>query len=154
MGDRVVGPVFFNRSLNGRSYVDYLQNQFVDFLDDIPLATIRRMWMQQDGAPPHNVDEARNFLNVQFPNRWIGRGGPIGWPARSPDLTKCDFFLWGFIKNKVYLSPPTTVDDMRNRIIRAFSEITPQILASVDQEFKKRIRLCVQQNGRHFEQFL
>ncbi|XP_067203031.1 uncharacterized protein [Linepithema humile] len=30
--------------------------------------------------------------------RWIGRGGPIVWPARSPDLNVLDYFVWGYIK--------------------------------------------------------
>jgi hypothetical protein len=34
--------------------------------------------------------------------RWIGRGGSITWPPRSPDLTPLDFFLWGYAKNIVY----------------------------------------------------
>jgi hypothetical protein len=34
--------------------------------------------------------------------RWIGRGGPIAWPPRSPDLTPLDIFLWGYVKNTVY----------------------------------------------------
>jgi len=29
-----------------------------------------------------------------YPNRWIGRGEPQNWPARSPDLTPLEFFLW------------------------------------------------------------
>jgi hypothetical protein len=32
-------------------------------------------------------------LNEKFPNVWIGRGGPIHWPPRSPDLTPMDFFV-------------------------------------------------------------
>lgn len=94
LGDRIIGPVFFNGHLTGRSYVEFLQTELVNFLDDIPLATVCRMWMQQDGAPPHQVRQARDFLNEHFPNRWIGTGGPIRWTLRSLDLTKCDFFLW------------------------------------------------------------
>jgi hypothetical protein len=30
-----------------------------------------------------------------FPNHVISRYGDIIWPARSPDLSACDFFLWG-----------------------------------------------------------
>ena len=30
---------------------------------------------------------------VQELTRWLGRRGPHEWPARSPDLTPCDFFL-------------------------------------------------------------
>lgn len=34
------------------------------------------------------------FDNI-YANRLIGRGRPVRWPARSSDLTKPDFFLWG-----------------------------------------------------------
>lgn len=150
-GDRVVGPVFLNNTLNGMIYEEFLRNELMNILDNFPLAILPRMWLQHDGAPPHNFQGARNFLNEQYPNKWIGRGGPISWPARSPDLTKCDFFLWGFVKDKVYSSPPTTINDMKNRITQAFRDISPEMLANVDECFKKRIRLCAHHNGRHFE---
>ncbi|KAJ4441386.1 hypothetical protein ANN_11241 [Periplaneta americana] len=35
------------------------------------------------------------------------------WPLRSPDLTPCDFFLWGYVKEAVYIPPlPTTLADL------------------------------------------
>ncbi|GBN94647.1 hypothetical protein AVEN_164310-1 [Araneus ventricosus] len=54
---------------------------------------------QQDGAPPHWSTIVRDFLNRELPHRWIGHAGPDNVllfpcpPARSPDLTSCDFFL-------------------------------------------------------------
>ena len=45
---------------------------------------------------------ARQFLNQHFANKWIGRGGPIAWPARSPDLNPLDFHLWRHLKSIVY----------------------------------------------------
>ena len=56
--------------------------------------------LQQDGAPAHWHQSVRSFLNDNLPNRWIGRAGPndqhfCKWPPRSPDLTVCDFYLWG-----------------------------------------------------------
>jgi hypothetical protein len=56
----------------------------------------------QDGAPPHFSCFVTDVLNERFPDAWIGRGGPIPWPPRSPDLSTLDFFLWGYIKNIVY----------------------------------------------------
>lgn len=40
--------------------------------------------------------------------RWIGRAGPnnyvlLKWFARSPDISPCDFFLWGCSKDKVFV---------------------------------------------------
>ena len=39
-------------------------------------------------------------MNAIFDEKWIGRGGPVAWPPRSPDLTPPDYFLWGFVKEK------------------------------------------------------
>ncbi|GFG36095.1 hypothetical protein Cfor_03668 [Coptotermes formosanus] len=63
------------------------------------------MHFQQDGAPPHYHRDVRKCLNTRFPGRWIGRAAPIPWPPRSPDLTPLDFFLWGIVKDRVYVPP-------------------------------------------------
>jgi hypothetical protein len=57
---------------------------------------------QQDGAPPHFHREVREVLNLVLPRQWIGRHWPndnplLWWPPWSPDLTPCDFFLWGYV---------------------------------------------------------
>ncbi|GFW90210.1 DUF4817 domain-containing protein [Trichonephila clavipes] len=41
----------------------------------------------------------------------------IAWPPRSPDLTSCDFYLRGFIKECVYVPPlPAELSDERHRM--------------------------------------
>lgn len=154
LGTHVIGPFFFNGHLTGQIYLEFLRNELDNLLWDVPLATLRHMWMQHDGAPAHSARQVQLFLDQHFANRWIGRGGPVSWPARSPDLTKIDYFLWGFVKSEVYRTPPTTPEDMRNRITLAFQKITPQMLTRVEQAFQKRVRLCLQQNGEHFEHLL
>ena len=62
-----------------------------ELLENIPLAVRRRMWFQQDRAPAHFHNGGWNYPNVQFPNRWIGRNGPVAWPPRSPDMVSLDF---------------------------------------------------------------
>ncbi|KAG8284841.1 hypothetical protein J6590_093760, partial [Homalodisca vitripennis] len=47
----------------------------------------------------------------------------VVWPSRSPDLSPLDFFLWGAIKDKVYRTPLTTPEDMRERIRNECSSI-------------------------------
>jgi len=55
-----------------------------------------------DGAPPHSTNVITNYLNDRFAGRWIGRFGPIAWPLRSPDLSPNDFFIWGYLKSKMF----------------------------------------------------
>ena len=66
------------------------------------------MWVQQNGASAHFTAQVREYLDNTYPNKELGRGGPVPWPARSPDLTKMDFFLWGYIKEICFKSSPTT----------------------------------------------
>ena len=65
----------------------------------------------------------------------MGRGGPIAWPPRSPNLTSPDYFLWGFVKECVLAVAPTTPDDMKEIIPRACTEIIPQMLAEITRSF-------------------
>ena len=55
----------------------------------------RRLWWAQDGAPPYTLVMVRNLLVEMFQDRVIALHHDSEWPARSPDLTPCDFFLWG-----------------------------------------------------------
>jgi hypothetical protein len=61
-------------------------------------------------------------------------------PPRSPDHTPCDFFLWGFLKEAVYVpSLPTTLDDLKNRNTTAANSVTQDILLRVWNEFSSRL---------------
>jgi hypothetical protein len=103
MHDKLIGPLFFSeKTVTGRSYLDVLELYVVPQLP--PQTTL-----QQDGAPPRFYHHVRNHLDKEMAGRWIGRGGPIAWTPRSPDLTLLDFFLWGYVKNIVY---QVKIDDL------------------------------------------
>ena len=99
----------------------------------------------------------RAFLNTNLPNRWIGRAGQhdqvfCKWPPRSPDLTVCDFFLWGYVKDKVYIPPlPQTVDELQERITEALRAIPPDMLQKVWTELDYRLDICRATRGAHIE---
>jgi hypothetical protein len=92
IGNRLIGPRVLPPHLNGEGYLNFLQNELSDLLDDVPLQVRRDMWYLHDGAPAHSARAVKNWLNANLENRWIGRNGPVLWPARSPDLNSCDFF--------------------------------------------------------------
>ena len=62
---------------------------------------------------------SRQVINEIFYEKWLGRGSPIAWPPCSPDLTSPDYFLWGFVKERVMAVAPATPDDMKERIRQA-----------------------------------
>ena len=77
------------------NYIIFIRDILPEMLEDVPLQVSQRLWFQHDGAPAHFALDVREYLNNVFPNRWIGRGGPVQWPPRSPDLTHMDFFICG-----------------------------------------------------------
>ena len=77
---------------------------------------------------------------------------PRTWPARSPDLTPCDYFLWGYVKNKVFVPPqPVSIPDLKNRITAAVETITPDLLSRVWQELNYRLDVCRVTKGAYIE---
>ena len=89
-----------------------------------------------------------------FENKWIGRGGPVAWPARSPDLNRLDSFFWGYMKERIYSTPFDNFDELRYRIQEAVDSITPEMLDRVNENFIKRCRACIEANGGKFEHLL
>jgi hypothetical protein len=83
---------------------------------------------QQNGAPPHFHKEVADVLGLylKFSEKWIGRGEPITWPPRSPDLTSLDFFVWRYIKDDVYVAPlATNVLELAGRIRDTVTTVKP-----------------------------
>lgn len=151
--NRVIGPFFIDGSLTGQKYLDLLQNDIIPAIminGQVPL----NVWFQQDGAPPHYDRNVRNFLNLTFTNRWIGRRGSIEWPARSPDLSPLDFYFWGYLKNSVYSSRPNNLHELQQRIITTALAINVETFSNVSQEFLNRLAYCLEVNGQHFEHLI
>jgi len=87
-------------------------------------------------------------LNEMFSARVISRRGNIEWPTRSADLNACDFFLWGYLKSKVYEKKPRTTVDLKQNIWDEVAAISPTMLQRVMQKFHKRLRECVEKGCR------
>jgi hypothetical protein len=103
-------------------------------------------------AHPLYLEEVREYLNTRCPDRWIGRVAPIVCPPRFPDLTPLVFFLWGFVKDRVFVPPlPTNVAELRTRITVAVAEVTPEMLRSVWQDIDYRWDVCRITNRSHIE---
>lgn len=94
--NEIVGTCVLPNRMRGNNYADFLQHNLLDLFEDFPLNIYKNTWFQYDGAPPRYMLRVRRYLDVQFPNSWIGRSGPVAWPARSLDLNPLDFILWGY----------------------------------------------------------
>ena len=80
------------------------------------------------------------------------RPAPIAWPPYSPDLTPCDFFLWGWIKSQVYTTPIANLAELRRRIEQAFAELPQEMVDRAIGAYQRRLEYCLEVNGRSTEQ--
>lgn len=151
VGDFVIGPHFFEETLTGATYLNFLQNNLPILLEDLPLNIRRSLWLMHDGASVHSTQNVKRYLDDTFPQRWIGRGSDVPWPPRSPDLTTCDFFLWGYVKERVYQEAFTNINNLKQAIRNAFQSIDRNMLLQVRRSFRDRIELCQERNGHQLE---
>ena len=145
----IVGPVFFEGTVSGEKYLEKLKIAIVPALKERP--DFNSLYFQQDGAPPHFATAVRNFLDETFPDKWIGRRGPIEFPPRSPDLTPMDFCVWGIIKELVYSRKPRSVEDLRQFVINALANFDHDLCTSVCRSVLSRCRGCIEAEGLQFE---
>jgi hypothetical protein len=82
---------------------------------------------------------------------WVGRDGPIPWPPPSPDITPLNFFLWGYVKDIVYRTPVTSLDELELRIVAAIETVTPQMLENTWRETEYRLDILRATKGGHVE---
>jgi len=74
------------------------------------------------------------------------------WPARSPDLSVYDFYLWGHVKSVVYSAPsPRTTQELKLRIQEEISRIPVDVLRRATSSVHDRLAECRQRNEGHLE---
>ena len=109
-------------------------------------------YFQQDGATSHTAKIAMNILHPHFPGHLISRYGDIAWPAWSPDLSVCNFYLWGYLKIVVYCAPsPRTTHELKLRIQEEISRIPVDVLRRTMSSVHDRLAEYEQRNGGHLE---
>ena len=112
------------------------------------------VWFQQDGATSHTSRHSLGILQDMFPSHVISRRGDIGWSPRSLDLNPCDFFLWGYVKFKVYERRPSTLEHLKAAITEEIDAIPQNMLERVMINFRERLQNCIDIGGRHLRDII
>lgn len=147
----IIGPYFFEENdravtVNSARYREMIEEFFLPQLEELDLGDV---WFQQDGATAHTARISMELLKNTFPERLISLRGDVPWPARSPDLAPCDFFLWGHLKSLVYNDKPRTLQHLKDNIRQAIAQIPVDMLERVERNFKTRVNQCIAGDGRH-----
>ena len=123
----IFGPFFFEE---GEDTVTATSDRYIRMFENYFLPELRKrgintasMWFQQDGATAHTARASMTAVRAAFPNHVISRFGDLPWPPRSPHLSMCDFYLWGFLKSRVYAAKPRTLGELKTAIRENIQEI-------------------------------
>ena len=151
----VCGPYFFKEE---GATVTVTSNRYCEMLERFLRPKVAQLlagyepddvWFQQDGATSHTSRRSLGILQDMFPSHVISLRGDIGWPPRSPDLNPCNFFLWGYVKSKVYEHRPSTLEHLKAAIAEEINAIPHNILERVMVNFRERLKNCIDIGGCH-----
>ena len=88
-------------------------------------------------APPHFSNRTLEYLKHNFPwDRLILRQTDNPWPSYSQDLNPPDYFLRGYLKDRVCENNPQTREDIIRKEIR---RIPHEMLNRVVDNFNVRV---------------
>jgi len=69
-------------------------------------------------------------------------------------ISACDFFLWGYLKSKVCVRKPHTVNDLKVPIREEIATVPQEMLVNEMHIFEERLRTCVRQEGRRLSDII
>jgi len=153
--NRQIYITVFTNTVTGESYNKLLKNRFFPWLRRNGYDST--YWFMQDGATSHRTKQVFETLYSKFGPQVIGLGyekfanGGMAWPPYSSDLNPCDFFLWGFLKDRIYSARPTNEAELEKAIKNEVKAINAEMLGRVFLGFQKRLEFCENSNGGHFE---
>ena len=82
----------------------------------------------------------------------ISRRTDTPWPPYYPDLSPPDYFLWGYLKERVYQDNPNTIDRLKENTRREIRRIIPNdMLDRAINNFNVRKAGVIQQRGPWIE---
>jgi hypothetical protein len=119
---RVIEPYFFEEggvtvTVNANPYCNMLENCLRPKIDECGEEhNLEDFWFQEDGATSHTARRPHAILKEVFPGRVVSLHEAVQWPPRSPDLSLCDFFLWGYLKAAVFKHRPQSLDQLKEAI--------------------------------------
>ncbi|CAH2002658.1 unnamed protein product [Acanthoscelides obtectus] len=147
IGSKIVGPFFYEGTLTGERYVEFMSEILTNFLDELDLISRHHLHFQQDGAPAHNSRGTYHFLSTTFNDQWIGTNGPIPWPPRSPDLNPLDYFLWGYLKNQIYKRRYDNLDALKTAVREKITQIDGRTILKTVRAVEKPAQKCIEEQG-------
>ena len=113
--------------------------------------TLRTTTLMLSARWSHKAEEVQNWIRDNFPDFIsvnISKKRPGQWPLNSPDPNPLDYAIWGILEAAIYGRKFRTIEELKVALQEA---VDLNVLASSVDNWRKRLRACVQANGGYFE---
>ena len=121
--NRVGRLVVCERSVNSEYYCQILQDNLFQSMIRIYRNRNKPFIFQQDNATPHTSEYTRIFFGLR-------QVLVLPWPSQSPDLNLIEN-VWLWMKNRLNKNPPTTKQELIQRIFEVWNEVPAQFLQNL-----------------------
>jgi hypothetical protein len=132
----LLGPIFCEETVNSERYLSMLRNTFVPHLLVTSLPLQSQCFMQ-DGARPQAANVVLDFLHDTLDSRVVWNRFPGRFacgqnrPPNSPDLNPCDYFLCGFLKEKIFQKKAANSNGIESTNHRSCWENLPDVMMGI-----------------------
>lgn len=164
-----IGPLYLEKvtypeklSMTPKEYREFLDKVVIpEFKERLEPEEFNRAWWQQDGISTDIIKspEVILYLKTLFSDRLLSEksGLPYALPPESPDLSLLDYFIWTFIKSTIEFKNPKEPENFVIFINRGFELLSIKYRDHLDHaydDFLKRLTICDERRGRHFEHII
>ena len=138
----VFGPYFFGTTVNSTNYLEMLRTYFIPRVDKTQ--DYGKSWWSKS---PHGYGGP----NLPHPAIWdkIPWQNNVATSLSGPQSLW--FFLWGYLKQRVYNPLPKTLEALQMNIEREVKNIPQTMLKDTFLNFRKRCELLISAGGGHIE---
>ena len=100
--------------------------------------------MHFDNAPSHKAKSTKLFLDLNGVKT-------LQHPPYSPDLSPCDFFLFGFLNQELEGTTLSGREDAIQKCNEILGKIEKKVFQHVWMEWKSRLVKCIEMEGDYIE---
>lgn len=102
---------------------------------------------QQDSAPAHRAKATQKWCKSHFPDFITS----AEWPPYSPDLNPMDYSIWSILEARACSRPHKSLMSLKQSLRQEWSRISLNKVRPIAENFRKRLQLCIDTQGGHFE---
>ena len=127
---------------NSEYFITNILEKIYQMTSDLGLKSRCKITLHFDNARVHTARKVIQFMDLHQMKRALH-------PPFSPDIAASDFYLFGFLKDRLAGKVFESVDELFEGIAQILSKIPQETLINVFHEWEERLRQVIEKNGEY-----